>query len=230
LIPFSLEHGTSYTVHILSREDLNRQIVKSDSCTVIISEYELTIPPTKGQLTNVEGLIRDVVRDLSAAQPLRRIEAEDQYKKIQHIIDSMEVIIDDEDDNEETKDDGEKKTKPMPAFTIKLDDPAGNSFIEFHESLADPKWNMQTYNRTKQQNIDLGLVSQDEADPEPTPGTLSQKEVLGKLLDGQVDEENPNEEIYVFPGVCSSCGHPLNTMMKKVSIPYFKVCSAISVV
>jgi hypothetical protein len=35
--------------------------------------------------------------------------------------------------------------------------------------------------------------------------------------------EGDGEEIYVFPGVCSSCGRPLDTLMKRVIIPYFKV-------
>lgn len=39
--------------------------------------------------------------------------------------------------------------------------------------------------------------------------------------------EGTNEEIYVFPGTCSSCGHPLDTMMKKVNIPYFQVRAGI---
>ena len=41
------------------------------------------------QLTTVEGILRDVVTDLGADQPLRRIQAEDAYKKIEHIIDAF---------------------------------------------------------------------------------------------------------------------------------------------
>jgi hypothetical protein len=32
-----------------------------------------------------------------------------------------------------------------------------------------------------------------------------------------------DDEIFVFPSVCSSCGHPIETNMKKINIPYFKV-------
>ena len=102
----------------------------------------------------------------------------------------------------------------MPAFTIKLDDPTGNSFIEFFGSMADPKWNLRTYNRTRQQNIDLGFSVADEA----------QTTSLRTLAEDPIgDGEDPNAEIFVFPGVCSSCGFSLNTLMKKVVIPYFKV-------
>ena len=200
--------GTIYTAHILSRLDLNRQIVKSETCTVTIPEYELTIPASKGQLTTVEGIIQDVIRDLSHDQPLRRIQEEETYTKIQALIDKLKVIISYEDDEEGRAANSES---PMPPFTLKLDDPAGNSFIEFVDSMADPKWNLRTYRRTREQNVALGLVADDSVvneDPSETAPT---------------DDSGKNEEIYIFPGVCSSCGHPLNTMMKKVVIPYFKV-------
>ncbi|KIM74697.1 hypothetical protein PILCRDRAFT_828020 [Piloderma croceum F 1598] len=196
--------GAIYTARILTRDDLNRQLVRSASCTITIPEYELTLPANRGQLTTVEGLIRDVVADLSGDQPLRRIQDEPAYQKIQTLIDSLrEILGDDEDEDEDHT--------PMPAFTIKLDDPTGNSFIEFFGSMADPKWNLRTYNRTRQQNIDLGFSIADEAQ-------TTSLQTLAEDPDG----EDPNAEIFVFPGVCSSCGFPLNTLMKKVVIPYFK--------
>ncbi|KAH8110834.1 zf-ZPR1-domain-containing protein [Phellopilus nigrolimitatus] len=229
------EHGSAYTVRILSREDLDRQLVKSSTCTVTIPEFELTIPPSKGQLTTVEGLLRDVAADLSSDQPLRRIQAEDAHKKIQSIIDAFKEILGDGDDEDEN---GEKigpivikkaseKDLPLKPFTVKLDDPSGNSFIEFVGSMADPKWNLRTYKRTRQQAVQLGMAAPDEqADADGVekeqvePTKLANKgqaeEVLGGGLEGK------NEEIYVFPGTCSSCGAPLDTLMKKVNIPHFK--------
>lgn len=103
-----------------------------------------------------------------------------------------------------------QKDAPMRSFTVTIDDPAGNSFLEFVGSMADSKWNMRTYKRTRQQNIDLGLVNPD-AEPE-----AQEDEQIGGGLEGQ------NEEIFVFPGSCSSCGHKSDTLVKKVNIPYFK--------
>lgn len=102
----------------------------------------------------------------------------------------------------------------MPPFTLKLDDPAGNSWIEFIGTMADPKWNMRTYPRTLQQNIALGLVSGDEE-----PDAASAPAVDAPVVNGAITDD----EVFVFPGRCSSCGHPLDTLMKKVKIPYFKV-------
>ncbi|PAV19707.1 zinc-finger ZPR1 [Pyrrhoderma noxium] len=219
------DHGTIYTVRVLDRPDLDRQLVKSETCTIVIPELEMTIPPGKGQLTTVEGLLRDIVTDLGADQPLRRIQAEEAYKKIQNIIDTINAILGINEDNEEESDSnttGEIKVNkasdkdlPMQPFTLKLDDPTGNSFIEFLGSMADPKWNLRTFSRTRQQNIDLGLavpIESDENEAKRIQAAAEAEDGLG----------GKNEEIYVFPGTCSSCSAPLDTMMKKVSIPYFK--------
>lgn len=217
---FFLEaEGTLYTARILAREDLNRQLVRSASCTIVIPEYELTLPASRGQLTTVEGLIRDVVADLSGDQPLRRIQDEASYNKIQPLIDSLKLILGDGDDEDDTVSlipTAHKHVIPMPAFTIKLDDPTGNSFIEFIGSMADPKWNLRTYNRTRQQNIDLGFAVADETSEAATSLPAVAEDPIG-------DGEDANAEIFVFHGICSSCGFPLDTLMKKVSIPYFKV-------
>ncbi|PSR73813.1 hypothetical protein PHLCEN_2v10383 [Hermanssonia centrifuga] len=206
----------------MSRDDLDRQLVKSETCSVTIPEFELTIPPNRGSLTIVEGLLRDVMTDLSLDQPLRRIENEATYNKIETIINGIKEILADEEDEEGEEEDkntvgpvkvsrSSKKDVPMKPFTVILDDPTGNSFIEFVGSMADPKWNLRTYRRTRQQNIDLSLINPDE-EPEPE----RRDEEIGGGFEGQ------NEEIYIFPGSCSSCGHPSDTLVKKVNIPYFK--------
>ena len=219
--------GAVYTVRVLAREDLDRQIVKSNTCTVEIPEFEVTIPPGRGQLTTIEGLIRDIIIDLGADQPLRRVENPAAYEKIEGILSRCRDIVgDDEDEEADENATGEVKAPkrasemdtPMQPFTIRLNDPAGNSFVEFVGSMADPKWNLRTYHRTRQQNIDLGLVAPDEPAPE-APAEAQEKEGEGEPL------LNENEEIFTFPGTCSSCGHPCNTNIKKVNIPYFKVCT-----
>ena len=49
------------------------------------------------------------------------------------------------------------------------------------------------------------------------PSREAVEEAIGGGLEGN------NEEIFVFPGSCPSCSSSLDTLMKKVSIPYFKV-------
>lgn len=211
---YTIEEGVVYTTRILTRTDLDRQIVRSPTCEVTIPEFELTLPPTqRGQLTTAEGLIRDIVSDLSIDQPLRKIQNEAAYEAVQKIVDGLSEIIGDGDDGGDT----ESTAKPeilARSFTVELNDPAGNSFIQFLGSVSDPKWNFKTYHRTLEQNVQLGLVSGDGDDGENGD-------------EGEQDKGNGQEvgkdEIFVFSGVCSSCGHEIETKMKKVNIPYFKV-------
>ncbi|QRV88748.1 hypothetical protein RhiJN_16766 [Ceratobasidium sp. AG-Ba] len=218
------EQGTLYTARILARSDLDRQLVKSASCTLVIPELELTIPASRGQLTTVEGILRDTVRDLELDQPLRRIQQPDAYEKIEVLLGKMkEIIGDDEDEDDNATGPVEPKSatkadKPMAAFTVQLDDPAGNSWIEFIGSMDDPKWSMRLYERTPEQNASLGIGG--DAKPVEVKHITDPKAVIdGKNAE---DDGMPNEEIYVFPGSCSSCSAPLDTMMKRVTIPYFK--------
>lgn len=223
------ELGTLYTARILARSDLDRQLVKSASCTLVIPELELTIPASRGQLTTVEGILRDTIRDLAIDQPLRRLQQPDAYEKIEVLLKKMKDILGDDEDDEQGEKEGDatgpvepqpadKADKPMTAFTVQLDDPAGNSWIEFVGSMDDPKWNMRQYERTPEQNVQLGIA----ADTQPTE--VKHIANANEVIDGKrpEDEALPNEEIYVFPGTCSSCNAPLDTMMKRVTIPYFK--------
>ncbi|KAG9108042.1 nucleolar zinc-finger protein, partial [Ceratobasidium sp. 392] len=143
------EQGTLYTAKILARSDLDRQLVKSATCTLVIPELELTIPASRGQLTTVEGIIRDTVRDLQLDQPLRRIQEPETYEKIETLIGKMKDILGDDEDEEEDESTGPvektaaKVDKPLAAFTVQLDDPSGNSWVEFIGSMDDPKWHMR---------------------------------------------------------------------------------------
>jgi zinc finger protein len=216
---------------VLIRGDLNRQLVKAQTCTITIPEFDLTLPPGRGQLTTIEGLIRDVIADLGTDQPLRKHMDPATHDKIQAIIDGLKSELpDEEEDAEETalasgtvvhhKEEGDvDDSDPVKPFTLRLDDPAGNSFVEFYGSTSDPKWNLRTYSRSKQQNIDIGLAQPDEE---------QDKSALNTVAEEMDDPSLKNEEIYVFPGVCSSCGVELDTMMKKVTIPYFQVRSRAS--
>ena len=231
LTSFDSAEGTLYTAKILDRADLNRQIVRSASCEILIPELDLTLPPTsRGQLTTVEGLIRDVVGDLSMDQPLRRIQDEEGHKKIQDLIDKMKKILGEEGDDDEVEDEAAAKhikaaelQIPMPPFTVKLDDPAGNSFVEFIGDMSDPKWNLRTYHRTLDQNIALGLVAPDDE----ASRMSSMKEVMMSANADAANDPITDDEIFLFPGSCSSCGHQILTHMKKVNIPYFQVRSAL---
>ena len=158
------------------------------------------------------------MKDLEVGQPLRRIDDETAYNKIQRMLDAFQEIVGGDDSETEGTNESESRVeRPMSPFTIQLDDPAGDSFIEFYGSMSDPKWNVRKYTRSKEQNSTLGLAQADEDTANATLQT-DKKESMALV------DEIEAEEIFVFSGVCSSCGRPLDTLMKKIVIPYFKVC------
>ncbi|GAA5957041.1 hypothetical protein JCM8115_003938 [Rhodotorula mucilaginosa] len=199
--------GAIYTVKCTDRDDLNRQLVKSESCTISIPEYQLTIPAGRGQFTTIEGVLADTIRDLEHDQPLRKIQHPELHEKIQDLVAKLRVIVPNVEaapggaDDEPTASTSAEATAPMPNFTLKLDDPSGNSFVETRGGLQDPKWSKREYGRDKAQDEALGLKHDEEQD--------------------KATSHYP-EEILSFPGVCSLCGSELETLMKKVNIPHFK--------
>lgn len=158
---------------------------------------------------------------MSAGQILRRVQNTTAYEKIQRLLEKLEEIIDDCDDEYESEGKKDiKEKKPFTPFTIKLDDPAGNSFVEFHGSMSDPKWNSRQYKRSREQDIALGLVA--PADGNETNRVSAPSDALSKDPLALADEMEA-AEVLIFPGACPSCRLPLDTRMKKVTIPYFKV-------
>lgn len=188
------ERGSVYTVKVTDREDLNRQLVRSEYCTVTVPEFELTIPARKGQLTTIEGIIEATVRDLAMDQDERMHQSAELYDKIEALLAKLRPVLDDQ--------------QPMPAFTVKLDDPSGNSFAEPHgaHGLSDPKWSKREYQRTRDDEVALGLQ-------EATPAAAT--------LTDDYEGERP-EEVHSFPSQCTSCLATLETLMKTVTIPHFK--------
>ena len=241
--------GCLYTVHVTNPADLNRQVVKSEHCTVNIPELQIEIPPKKGQLTTIEGVISDTLRDLELDQPLRKHMQPEAYAKIEEVCDKLRDILGEEkpseDEDTANKDQEanpsglrslgpvggssstmtaeEKANRKVPPFSIRLDDPSGNSFVEFlgdvqGRGMSDAKWSKRDYPRTKEQNELLGLSG-----PAATAGADGEEDVHTTGFDKKTGEtEFDNEEVYTFAGTCSSCNAPLDTRMKKVNIPYFK--------
>jgi len=208
------ELGSTYTVKVTTREDLNRQLVKSEYCTVTIPEYELTLPPGKGQLTTIESIVSSTVADLALDQPVRQHTDPETHAKIEALLAKLRPITDEEF--------AEQDLKP---FTVKLEDPSGNSFIEAVGGLNDVKWSKREFKRTAAQNEQIGLAGPADASQQqqqqPKPVKSVAPAAAEKTLTDDYEEAKP-EEVFSFPDVCSSCGAALETYMKTVDIPHFK--------
>lgn len=223
----------NYTVHLLTRKDLDRQIVKSNTATVTLPDVQLTIPPGRGQLTTVEGIIRDTIRDLDMEQPVRRHIDPDTAGKIDAMLTKLRDLLGIDANDEDLEED---QQKPFVPISMSVDDPSGNSFFQFKGTTSDPQWNIRAYNRTFDQNVTLGLVARPDNMPEQSASGQPLVDAAHKLNDPKEFEEKRRkdavtredgtivpDEIFSFPSTCSSCGHELETLMQQVNIPYFQV-------
>jgi zinc finger protein len=217
------QRGHKFTFKVDAKEDLNRQLVKSDSCIFRVEDDDLEIPPGRGQLTNVEGILSMIAQDLGEGQEDRKGVAPAMYERIEEIITNLRSMSA-----------GDK----LP-FTITIDDPAGNSWIEPSTSDKSGKYVRHDYNRTPAQNEALGLGSGD-APPAETNGEAESNGVSMRpeyhpqamypsmptdttQLDQDTAEDDIVEnQVYSFPATCPGCTKSCATNMKMVNIPHFK--------
>lgn len=215
------EKGSKYTLKIEKREDFNREVIKSETATCKFVELDIEIPAKRGQLTTVEGLLSEMIDDLESDQEMRKSIDETLYQKIEDFINKVRSSIE-----------CESGTLPL---TFILDDPAGNSWIEYKPGEPLHKWSHTEYLRTDEQNVIVGIITQDQLeqrrkeqlaelashDRNPSESLkISSKDA--KFLSDATDIENFNNEIQTFRAACPSCMHECETHMKPVNIPHFK--------
>ncbi|KAH0569222.1 hypothetical protein GP486_000039 [Trichoglossum hirsutum] len=195
------QRGCKYVFKVSSMGDLSRQIIRSETAVIKIREIDLEMPPRRGQLTNVEGLLRGIVDGLR--QQTQVVE----QPELRDVLDSVCLR-------------GEQMLggEAFP-FTLEIDDPAGNSFIQPSVTPdTDGKYIRSEYDRTPQQNQELSLIDTTaDADSVGHPlGATGGGEGLGTESDIVPDE------VYTFPASCPGCSRPCATNMKTVEIPHFK--------
>ena len=143
------EKGCRFEVTVSGPRDLNRQVVKSDRCTVTLVELEFEIPPNtqKGVFTTIEGLLRTARDNLVETQPRRRALDPESADAVDAFCDRLTGCVD-----------GAPGSLP---FTLVLDDPTGNSFLENLDApRADPAMRVKYYHRSGAQNRALGLYAE----------------------------------------------------------------------
>ena len=183
------QRGSKYTFKITSLEDLNRRIIKSDSCIISFPELEFEIPAQRGTLSTIEGILTTSLDELSMLQPQRLAGDPETFEKIETFI----------------KKGREFSVGKVLPFTIILDDPAGNSWVDRLPDDSSDKWKQIEYTRTPAQNATLGLSN---PDAEVTP-------------EGEEDVVGP-DDVHTFTGPCPSCTRPCATHMMSIDIPHFK--------
>ncbi|XP_040832924.1 zinc finger protein ZPR1 isoform X1 [Ochotona curzoniae] len=182
------DQGVRYALTVTSLEDMNREVVKTDSATTRIPELDFEIPAfsQKGVLTTVEGLINRAISGLEQDQPTRRANEDAIAERIDEFIVKLKEL----------------KQVDSP-FTLIIDDPSGNSFVENpHAPQKDDALVITHYNRTLQQEQMLGLQAEAPAE--------------------RPEEEDLRNEVLQFNTNCPECNAPAQTNMKLVQIPHFK--------
>ena len=99
--------------------------------------------------------------------------------------------------------------KVLP-FTVILDDPAGNSWVDRVPEDGLDRWQQTEYQRTPEQNAALGLSNPDAGQPIQQSQEEKEEEVIGP------------DDVHTFWGPCPSCTRPCATHMMPVDIPHFK--------
>ncbi|NXL61735.1 ZPR1 protein, partial [Chordeiles acutipennis] len=198
------EQGVRYTLAVTSRQDMNREVVKTDCATARIPELDFEIPAftQKGVLTTIEGIIDRAVAGLEQDQPLRRATDGEVANKIDEFIGKLKQL-----------------KEVHSSFTFIIDDPSGNSFVENpHAPRKDDALVVAHYRRTPQQAAMLGL----EREEKPAD---SVEELRDEVLQFNTNCPECNapastnmklvqiphfKEVIIMATNCDSCGHRTN--------------------
>lgn len=186
--------GSHYELRLTEMADFGRQVIKADTATIKFIELDVEVPAGRGQLSNVEGVLTNIMEDLESGQAARKEQAPEVHDRIAEIITKGRAML---------------AGEAFP-FRMYVDDPAGNSFISPDLKDGVGKWEKHEFARTAEQNSALGLSATD-------PKTAA-------LVNPGLDEDGeiiPNE-VYNFPASCPGCMHDCTTHMKMVDIPHFK--------
>lgn len=186
-----------YELDVKAPADMGRQVVKSEYATITIPELQLEIPPEsqKGSLSTVEGILDQTKAALDSQQPLRKIEHPKLHDQIAAFCDKLE----------------EYRSGNVP-FTLVLDDPAGNSYIEGRYEYYHP-------------TIDAQLTKYEKE------RTDIDRQLLGVSIEyntARTDEQERQIDDGLWEGVtqipchCPACKMPGDMNMKETAIPYFK--------
>lgn len=141
------EKGRRITVSVENKEDLSRDILKSESCALACPELHLSVEPGTlgGRFTTIEGLLTQVRDDLHSS-----------IFDTGEGGDSMDAA---------TKDKWDTFFGQLTAaiggevkFTIILEDPLASSYVQsFAAPEPDSQMKVEEYERTEEEEESLGL-------------------------------------------------------------------------
>lgn len=140
-------HGKRIIFSLQNMEDLSRDILKSETCSVSIPEIglELHQGTLGGRFTTVEGLLSQVKQEMEERVlpfALGDSASPEKASRFKDLLGRLEAIVA-----------GESRC------TIVIDDPLSNSHLQnLCAPDADPQIVVEEYVRTQEQNDDLGIT------------------------------------------------------------------------
>lgn len=139
------ELGTKITLRITDPSDMTRDVLKSETCSVLIPEleFELGMAAVGGKFTTLEGLLKDIKDLIVSKNPFVCGDSSvtDRVQKLSEFGEKIDKVVAGE----------------MNAHLI-LDDPAGNSYLQnVYAPEPDPEMTVEKYTRSFEQNEELGL-------------------------------------------------------------------------
>ncbi|KAL8450954.1 hypothetical protein Emed_002253 [Eimeria media] len=115
--------GVHIKCKVISSLDLNRQVVRSEACTVKIPEVELEIPPSRerAELNTIEGFVTSFAENLKCAALYQtQIKETATAEKLNHLVERLNDMA-----------------AGKEPFVFELDDPSGNSYVESIDLTAE---------------------------------------------------------------------------------------------
>jgi ZPR1 zinc finger protein len=149
--------GKRWELKVLSPDDMHRDLIKSKTAKVEIPElgFEMVSGSLGGLYTTVEGLLKQIHDRLRSANPLARGDESnsEQRSNFEHFLTKIHDY-----------------RSGMEQFTIVMEDPMDQSFIfsTATDGGQDEQLKVETYQRTKEEDDECGLVDPSfrEFDPE----------------------------------------------------------------
>ncbi|THG22412.1 hypothetical protein TEA_021444 [Camellia sinensis var. sinensis] len=194
---------------------LNRQVVKFDTATIKIPELDFEIPPEaqRGSLSTVEGILLRAANEIEALQEERKKVDPQSAEAIDRFLPKLRTCA-----------------KGESSFTIILDDPAGNSFIENPISSKNSLIKMEKVDYPLAQGgqqaslgyvVDpsLGGKHRDEALSEELNSTGDQTRREPHGLIGTVADIPYFREVIIMASSCDACGYRNSELKPSGRIP-----------
>lgn len=140
------DKGRRVVLEVVEKDDLTRDILKSETCSLSFPELSLDLTPGTlgGRFTTIEGLLGQVYEQLEAkvleTEP-GQMPAEEERRWAAFLA-RLQTAIDGE----------------LMPFTVKMEDPLAASYIQnIYAPDSDPNMIIEDYERTFDENEDLGL-------------------------------------------------------------------------